>query len=278
MFVSESKLGLGDERAFSHKLDPLRTPADRLRTAAVCIAPTKLPQALALRQQGCALKIVADSVACMQAIGAFGREHGEAFEVWIKIDLDGHRSGIAPDDDLLLTVAVTISDGGMHLAGLIAHAGSSRDYETHEELVCIAEQERADCVRAAQRIRATGLRRDVVSIGSTPTALAAEHLERVTEVRAGVVRGLDDAPLAVHHSADGIMLSNHGERQFGSTSAPLEILPPVVDAVGSRTERVIDSGVRRGSDALKAVALGARHSAGARSIVWARFAGCSRGS
>lgn len=153
---------------------------------AVGMAPTKLSQALALRRQGCALKIVADSVACAKAIVAFGQQHEESFEVWIEIDVDGHRSGIAPDDDTLISVATTLSAGGMHLGGVIAHAGSSYEYDTHEELVRIAEQERSGCVRAAERLRAAGLQCDVVSIGSTPTALAAEHLEGVTEVRAGV--------------------------------------------------------------------------------------------
>jgi len=153
---------------------------------AVGMAPTKLPQALALRRQGCDLKIVADSVACAEAIVAFGREHDERFEVWIEIDVDGHRSGIAPEDDMLLTVAKILSDGGMPAGGVLAHAGSSYDYDTHDELVSIAEQERAGCVRAAERLRAAGLPCNVVSVGSTPTALAAEHLQGVTEVRAGV--------------------------------------------------------------------------------------------
>ncbi|EIN01327.1 DSD1 family PLP-dependent enzyme [Paraburkholderia hospita] len=153
---------------------------------AVGMAPTKLSQALALRQQGCDLKIVADSVACAQAIVAVSREHKESFEVWIEIDVDGHRSGIAPDDETLLAVATTLSNGGMHLGGVLAHAGSSYDYDTHDQLVRIAEQERSGCVRAAERLRAAGLPCEVVSIGSTPTALAAEHLEGVTEVRAGV--------------------------------------------------------------------------------------------
>ncbi|TGP41388.1 DSD1 family PLP-dependent enzyme [bacterium M00.F.Ca.ET.228.01.1.1] len=153
---------------------------------AVGMAPTKLPQALALRRQGCDLKIVADSVACAEAIVAFGRQHDEAFEVWIEIDVDGHRSGIAPEDDLLITVAATLSNGGMYVGGVLAHAGSSYDYDTHDELARIAEQERSGCVRAAERIRAAGLSCEVVSIGSTPTALAAGQLQGVTEVRAGV--------------------------------------------------------------------------------------------
>ncbi|MDG0024777.1 DSD1 family PLP-dependent enzyme [Trinickia sp. Y13] len=158
---------------------------------AVGMAPNKLPQALALRRQGCDLKIVADSVACAEAIVVFGRAHEEPFEVWIEVDVDGHRSGIEPEDDTLLAVATTLVDGGMQLGGVLAHAGSSYDYDTHEDLVRIAEQERSRCVHAAERLRAAGLRCDVVSIGSTPTALAAEHLEGVTEVRAGVYVMLD---------------------------------------------------------------------------------------
>ncbi|MEX3969924.1 DSD1 family PLP-dependent enzyme [Paraburkholderia caribensis] len=153
---------------------------------AVSIAPGKLPQALALRRAGCSLKLVADSLAGVDAIVAFGREHGEAFEVWIEIDVDGHRSGIPPEDAALLPVAHALVNGGMRLGGVIAHAGSSYEYDTPEALARIAEQERAGTVRAAQRLRDAGLPCDVVSIGSTPTALAAEHLDGVTEVRAGV--------------------------------------------------------------------------------------------
>jgi len=147
---------------------------------AVGMAPDKLGRALALRRKGCDLKIVADSVACAEAIGAFGREQGEAFEVWIEVDVDGHRSGIAPDDDLLINVGKALVESGMRLGGVMAHAGSSYEYDTHDALVRIAEQERAGAVRAAE------MSCEVVSIGSTPTALSAENLAGVTEVRAGV--------------------------------------------------------------------------------------------
>ncbi|BCG04503.1 alanine racemase (plasmid) [Paraburkholderia sp. PGU19] len=153
---------------------------------AVGMVPTKLNQALALRRQGCDLKIVADSVQSAEGIATFGRKHEQAFEVWIEVDVDGHRSGINPEDDLLITVGRALTEGGMKLGGVLAHAGSSYEYSKHEELVRIAEQERAGAVQAAERLRAAGLSCPVVSIGSTPTALSAEHLEGVTEVRAGV--------------------------------------------------------------------------------------------
>ncbi|KAF1048163.1 MAG: D-threo-3-hydroxyaspartate dehydratase [Herbaspirillum frisingense] len=153
---------------------------------AVGMVPAKLPQALALRRQGCALKIITDSLASARAIADFGRAHDEVFEVWIEIDSDGHRSGIRPEQEALLEVGRCLHEGGMRLGGVLTHAGSSYDYDTPEALQAIAEQERAACVNAALRLRAAGLPCPVVSIGSTPTALSAASLEGVTEVRAGV--------------------------------------------------------------------------------------------
>ena len=153
---------------------------------AVGMAPGKLPQAMALRRQGCDLKIITDSVAAAAAIVAFGREHAEIFEVLIEIDSDGHRSGIKPEQAALLEVANVLHKGGMRLAGVMTHAGSSYDCNTPDALQAMAEQERAACVHAAERIRAAGLPCPVVSVGSTPTALSAGQLDGVTEVRAGV--------------------------------------------------------------------------------------------
>ncbi|WP_373763927.1 alanine racemase, partial [Delftia acidovorans] len=125
--------------------------------------------------------------AAAQAIAAFGREQGEAFEVWIEIDTDGHRSGVGADDTpLLLAIGRTLHDGGMRLGGVLTHAGSSYELDTPEALQALAERERAGCVQAAEALRAAGLPCPVVSVGSTPTALAASRLDGVTEVRAGV--------------------------------------------------------------------------------------------
>ena len=160
-------------------------------TYAVGIAPAKLPQVLALRRAGCALKILTDNAASATAIADFGRAHGEAFEVLIEIDTDGHRSGIAPESAELITVGRALHDGGLQLTGVLTHAGASYECNTPAALQAIAEQERAGCVRAAQRLRAAGLPCPVVSVGSTPTALSAVQLAGVTEVRAGVYVFMD---------------------------------------------------------------------------------------
>ena len=67
-----------------------------------------------------------------------------------------------------------------------------------------------------------------------------------------------DAKLAADCGVDAVIVSNHGGRVVDGTRAPIEILPEVVDAVGKRVEVIVDSGFRRGSDIVKALALGAR--------------------
>jgi len=76
-----------------------------------------------------------------------------------------------------------------------------------------------------------------------------------------VLKGLlspEDAELACRHGLDAIVLSNHGGRQLDSVPSALQMLPDVAAAVGDRLELLVDGGVRRGDDAAKALALGAR--------------------
>ena len=72
------------------------------------------------------------------------------------------------------------------------------------------------------------------------------------------VQSVQDAQIAARVGLDAISLSNHGGRQLDDSPAPLDLLPSVVDAVGDSLEVLIDGGVRRGSDVVKAVSLGAR--------------------
>ena len=72
------------------------------------------------------------------------------------------------------------------------------------------------------------------------------------------IQSVEDARIAADMGVDAIALSNHGGRQYDGAPAPVALLPKVVDAVGSRIEVLVDGGVRRGSDVVKACALGAR--------------------
>ena len=92
----------------------------------------------------------------------------------------------------------------------------------------------------------------------------------------GVLRA-DDARACVQSGAAGIVVSNHGGRQLDGALAPVDALPEVVDAVGSDVEVLVDGGVRRGSDVLKALALGARGVLLGRPVLWGLATGGAAG-
>jgi 4-hydroxymandelate oxidase len=90
---------------------------------------------------------------------------------------------------------------------------------------------------------------------------------RVPVVVKGVCRG-DDARRAAEHGAKAVVVSNHGGRQLDTAPATCEALPHVVDAAGDLCEIYVDGGIRRGSDVLKAIALGARAVLLGRPVLW----------
>jgi len=83
----------------------------------------------------------------------------------------------------------------------------------------------------------------------------------------------DDAELAVAAGADGIVVSNHGGRQLDGSPASLDVLPEVLDMVGGRIPVLVDGGVRRGTDVVKALALGASSVMIGRPAAWGLAAG-----
>src|SRR5438876_10129006 len=83
----------------------------------------------------------------------------------------------------------------------------------------------------------------------------------------GVCRG-DDARRAAEHGTKAVVVSNHGGRQLDTAPATCEVLPHVVDAAGDLCEIYVDGGIRRGSDVLKAIALGARAALIGRPVLW----------
>jgi D-serine deaminase-like pyridoxal phosphate-dependent protein len=195
---------------------------------AVGMVPAKLPVALALRRAGCDLKLITDSLASAEAIAAFGRAQGEAFEVWLEIDTDGHRSGLQPEAPELIAVGRALHDGGVRLGGVMTHAGSSYDCDTPDALLAIAEQERAGVVRAAKRLRDAGLPCPVVSLGSTPTALSAQQLQGVTELRAGVYVFFD--------------LVMHNVGVCGTDEIALSVLATVIGHQANKGWAIVDAG------------------------------------
>lgn len=97
-----------------------------------------------------------------------------------------------------------------------------------------------------------------------------EWLARVTSLKI-VLKGIvhpADAKLAVNHGADAIIVSNHGGRQLDTVPATINLLPAIVDAVDERIPVLMDGGIRRGTDVVKALASGATAVAIGRPILW----------
>ncbi|HXV58374.1 MAG TPA: alpha-hydroxy acid oxidase [Gaiellaceae bacterium] len=96
-----------------------------------------------------------------------------------------------------------------------------------------------------------------------------------------IVKGLltaEDALLACEHGADGIVVSNHGGRQLDGAPATLDALPEIAEAAAGRAEVYVDGGVRRGTDVVKALALGARAVFVGRPALWGLAAGGEEGA
>ena len=92
-------------------------------------------------------------------------------------------------------------------------------------------------------------------------------LTRLPVILKGICRA-DDAKLALGHGARGIVVSNHGGRQMDTAPATIDVLPAVAAAVGGRLPILLDGGIRRGTDVIKALALGATAVQVGRPILW----------
>jgi 4-hydroxymandelate oxidase len=87
----------------------------------------------------------------------------------------------------------------------------------------------------------------------------------------------EDARLAVHHGVAGIVVSNHGGRQLDTVAATIDVLPEIATAVGGAVPVLLDGGIRRGTDVVKALALGADAVGVGRPVVWGLAAGGREG-
>jgi 4-hydroxymandelate oxidase len=106
-----------------------------------------------------------------------------------------------------------------------------------------------------------------------------EWLRKITSLKI-VLKGIvhpADAELAVRHGADGVIVSNHGGRQLDTVPATIDLLPAIADAIYGRVPVLMDGGIRRGTDVIKALALGACAVAIGRPVLWGLAAGGEAG-
>jgi isopentenyl diphosphate isomerase/L-lactate dehydrogenase-like FMN-dependent dehydrogenase len=130
----------------------------------------------------------------------------------------------------------------------------------------MARHPRVDFVNVAHAVR--GARRGPLSLGAYVNrqfdpSVTWDDLDWLRSFWPGPlalkgIMSVEDARRAVEHGVDLLIVSNHGGRQLDGLPAAVEVLPEIAEAVGGRAEIVLDGGVRRGGDVVKALALGAR--------------------
>lgn len=154
---------------------------------AVGLTPVKIERVVALRNEGVDLCVVVDSVRMASVVAAASARATRPIPVLIEVDCGDRRGGVSLDEpQILIETGRTLVQGGAQLRGVMIHAGMSYECRSASEIEAVAETERRVAAESAQILRAAGLPCDVVSVGSTPTALFAKDLSGVTEVRAGV--------------------------------------------------------------------------------------------
>ena len=160
-------------------------------TYAVGIVPAKLEQVASLMAGGANLKIMTDSLEVARVVADAADQNDIQYKLLVEVDCGDHRGGLQADSDDLLQIADVINNSTAILQGLLTHAGHSYGVDDRAAIEQIAAQERDAVVMAAARMRAAGHVVETVSVGSTPTALYAQDLSGVTELRAGVYTVFD---------------------------------------------------------------------------------------
>jgi 4-hydroxymandelate oxidase len=134
-----------------------------------------------------------------------------------------------------------------------------------------ADRPNADPTAASTKPMFSGI--DMKGVSITSPALTWDFIRRLKDVTSMkvVIKGLqtrEDASLAVHSGADGIIVSNHGGRSAETLRGTIDCLPEVVQGTGGRIPVIVDSGFRRGTDIFKALAMGASAVAIGRPYIW----------
>lgn len=140
----------------------------------------------AARSKRARFATIAGDMASVALLDAAARRHGVTLPVFVKIDVGLHRVGLPADHPDLVALACAIHESsGLEAAGILSHAGHAYGAAGVEEIRAFAVAEARDMALAKRRIEAGGVPVPVVSVGSTPTALAAESFAGIDEIRPG---------------------------------------------------------------------------------------------
>jgi D-serine deaminase-like pyridoxal phosphate-dependent protein len=147
---------------------------------------------------GCDLRFVVDSRETLESLGHAAGRFGRTVRTFIEIDVGLGRCGVLSDSRELIELARRITeDPRLELAGILSHAGHAYAAIDRSAVAAIAERERRTMLDARALLEHAGIGVPVVSVGSTPTVLAAESFEGIDEIRPGNYIMLDGTQVAL---------------------------------------------------------------------------------
>lgn len=148
------------------------------------------------RQLDIELGIVVDSKYGVRNISKIAAQFEKVVKIFIKIDVGLHRCGLQKNDPEIIKLAQSIKQQSyLEFAGLLAHAGHSYAAKNREEIREITDTEKSDLIHVKNELNKNGIGVPEISVGSTPTVLATNNFDGVTEIRPGNYVFMDNTPL-----------------------------------------------------------------------------------
>ncbi len=155
-------------------------------TYAVPVAPAKLEELLALARAGARVGVLVEHAEALEAVERAGASAGLRMPVWLEVDSGAHRTGVDPSTAEAMELATRVaSSRRVAFEGILTHAGQAYACRDRDGALLVARHERGVMVSFAHALAAFGVEVRAVSVGSTPTVAAVDHLEGVTEIRPG---------------------------------------------------------------------------------------------
>lgn len=155
-------------------------------TYAIPIEPGKFAEAIELAKACDELSLITDDIEVPDLLNAYAKSAGVTLSVFLKVDCGYHRCGVEPTTTEALEIPRRIAAAcNLRFAGILTHAGHSYHCHSTEELLEVAQTERDVMTEFANKLRQEIGEVPIVSIGSTPTITAVDHLKGVDEARPG---------------------------------------------------------------------------------------------
>ena len=173
---------------------------DGIRSVTVAyplVVASKLDRLIAAaRANDVDLRLIVDSPAGVDAIAQAARRHEKQINIFVKIDVGLHRCGLSEDDPSLIALTQKIlQEPALNFVGLLSHAGHVYGAKDGDAARQIAQEECEIMNRVQKKLESNGIKVSEVSIGSTPTILANDNYDGITEIRPGNYVFMDRTPL-----------------------------------------------------------------------------------